>query len=102
MAGHQQPSLEYLNQYVRAIDKKWYNLGIELLHSNDAGELDRIKAEHPSNLHICCTKMFELWLKKQPMASWNQLLEALRQPNIKLGTLAMEIEHIILKPRPQG
>ena len=55
---------------------KWHYLGIELLDSNDVGELDTIEAEHPSDLNKCCIKMLNLWLKKQPTASWNQLIEA--------------------------
>ena len=51
---------------------KWHDLGIELLDSNDVEELDTIEAEHPSHLNKCCTKTFNLWLKKQPTASWNQ------------------------------
>ena len=81
---------------------KWHDLGIELLDFNDVGELNVIEAEHPSDLSRCCTKMFELWLKKQPTASWNQLIEALRQPGIELGTLASKIEQMLLQPKPQG
>ena len=29
---------------------KWQDLGIELLDSNDVGELDTVEAEHPSDL----------------------------------------------------
>ena len=81
---------------------KWHDLGIELLDCSDVGELDIIEAEHPSDLNKCCTKMFNLWLKKQPEASWNQLMEALRQPGIELGTSASKIEQMLLQPKPQG
>ena len=46
--------------------------------------------------------MFDLWLKKQPTASWNQLIEALRQPGIELDTLASNIEQILSQPKSQG
>ena len=82
---------------------KWYDLGIELLDSNnDVEELNTIEADYPSNLNKCCTKMFDLWLKKHPTASWNQLIEALRQPCIELGTLASKIEQMVLQPKHQG
>ena len=81
---------------------KWHYLGIELLDSNDVEELDTIEAEHPSDLNKCCIKMLNLWLKKQPTASWNQLIEALRQPGIELSTLANKIEQMLLQPKPQG
>ena len=81
---------------------KWHYLGIELLHSNDVGELNTIEAEHPSDFNKCCIKMFDLWLKKQPTASWNQLVEALKQPGIDLGTLATEVEQMLLQPNLKG
>ena len=102
-AGHQQPSLRFLNRYVRsAVCMKWYYLGIKLLDSNDVGELNAIKVKHPSDLNKCCNRMFDLWLNKQPTASWNQLIEALRQAHIELGTLANKIEQMLLQPKPQG
>ena len=85
-----------------AVGKKWHYLGIELFDSNDVGDLDTIEAEHPSDLNKCCIEMFNMWLKKQPTASWNQLMEALRQPGIELGTLASNIEQMLLQHMPQG
>ena len=81
---------------------KWHDLGVELLDSDDVDNLDRIEAEHKSDLDRCCTKMFQLWLSKQPTASWNQLIEAFRQPDIKLHTLATKIEEMLLQSKPQG
>ena len=101
-AGHHQPSLKYLTDYDRTwLDMMWHELGIELLDSNDVGELDTIKAMYQSDRNKCI-EMFDLWLKKRPTASWNQLIEALRQPGTKLGKLANKIEQILLRPRPQG
>ena len=97
--GHQQPSLKFLNRYVKgSVGVKWHDLGIELVDSNDVGQLDTIEAEHPTDFNKCCTKMFKLWLRRQPTASWNQLIEALRQPGIELGTLATKIEQMLHKP----
>ena len=99
--GHDKPSLKFLNRYVRdPVGAKWHDLGIELLDPDVEG-LDAIEAEHRSGLSKC-TKMFQLWLKKQPTASWNQLIEALRQRGIELGTLASNIEEMLLKPKPKG
>ena len=84
---------------------KWHDLGIELLDcDDDVEELDAIQANHPSDLNTCCKKMFQLWLRKQPSASWNCLIEALRQPGIKLDTLATKIEQTVLQlqPKPKG
>ena len=100
-AGHQKPSLRFLNRYVRGeVVLKWQDLGTELLDSNDVQKLDTIEAEHPLDLNKCCVKMFKLWLRNQPTASWNQLIEALRQPD-KLHTLASKIEHMLLQPKPK-
>ena len=101
--GHQKPSLRYLNRYVRGVvGLKWHDLGTELLDSDDIGNLDTIEADHPSDHNQCCVKMFKLWLRKQPSASWNQLIEALRQPEIELHTLATKIEQMLLQPKPKG
>ena len=102
--GCQRPLLKFLNRYVRnSVGLKWHDLGVELLDCNDhVEELDTIEAEHSSNLTKCCTKMFNLWLQKQPSASWNQLIVALRQPNIELDTLATKIEQMLLQPKPKG
>ena len=101
--GHETPSLKHLNQYVRgSIGLKWYDLGIELLDSSDVEDLEKIEAEHKSDINKCCTKMFHLWLKKQPTASWKQLIKALQQDNIGLHTLATKIELLLLQPQPKG
>ena len=67
-------------------------MGIELLDDDDCGKLDEIQSNYPKDASTCCTQMFQLWLKKQPSASWNQLIQALRQPSIELDGLANEIE----------
>ena len=99
--GCQKPTLKYLNCYVRgSVGLKWYDLGIELLDDVDA--LDKIGAEHPTDLNKCCTKMFLLWLRKQPTASWNQLIEALREPDVELHVLATKIDQMLLQPKSKG
>ena len=80
----------------------WHYLGTELFDFKDVEELNIIEAEHPSDYKKCCTNMFNLWLKKQPTASWNQLIGALRQPGIELGTLASKIEQMLLQSKAQG
>ena len=104
LVGHQKPSLKYLNRYVRSsVGLKWHDLGIELLDSDKSiEELDKIEAEHKSDLSKCCTKMFQLWLSKQPLATWNQLIEALRQHNIGLNVLATNIEESLLESKSKS
>lgn len=101
--GHQRPSLKYLNRHVRKpVGSKWYDLGIDLLEVDDAEEVDRIQSENPKDFTTCCTQMFQLWLRKQPTASWNQLISSLKQPGIELDHLAAKIRKMLYKPSLEG
>ena len=75
---------------------KWYDLGVELLAEEDVKALDEIRSNYPRDASTCCTKMFQLWLDRQPEASWRQLIEALREPNIELKELANTIEQKLI------
>ena len=46
----------------------------------------------------CCSAMFSLWRERQPKASWNQLIEAMKE--VKLDTLADGIKMLLL-PSPK-
>ena len=101
--GYQRPSLRYLNQHVmKPVGSKWYNLGIDLLESGDVEELSKIRSQYPTDNSTCCIKMFQLWLRKQPTASWNQLIYSLTQPGIDLNHLANKIEQMLLQPKSTG
>ena len=76
------------------VGMKWYDLGIELLPS-DVAKLNTIEADYPTNNNKCCNKMFQLWLDRQPEASWDQLTLALRQHNVGLDALAADIEKLL-------
>ena len=67
-------------------------MGVELLAEEDVQALDEIQNYYPRDVSMCCTKMFQLWLDRQPEASWRQLIQALREPNINLEELANTIE----------
>ena len=93
MAGNNRPTLKLLNKLVkRSVTTKWYDLGVELLAEEDVQALDEIQRNNPRDVSTCCTKMFQLWLERQPDASWRQLIQALREPNIELNELADTIE----------
>ena len=101
--GYQRPSLRYLNRHVmKPVGSKWYKLGIDLLESGDVEELNKIRSQYPTDIDTCCIEMFQLWLNKQPTASWNQLIDSLRQPGIDLNHLANEIEQMLLQPKSTG
>ena len=73
---------------------KWEELGVELLDEEQLSKLRHIaKDEH--EVEDCCTKLFNYWLDTDPDASWNKLLEALK--NIKQNYLAEKIERNVLK-----
>ena len=57
-------------------------MGIELLDVEDLKALDVIQSNYPKDASTCCTKMFQLWLDRQPEASWEQLIQALRELNM--------------------
>ena len=90
-----------MNRHVKtSVGSKWYDLGIDLLESDDVEELNIIQSQHPTDINTCCTKTFQLWLVKQPIASWNQLIDSLRY--INLGHVAGKIEQMLLQPKPTG
>ena len=53
----------------------WIQLGLEL--SLDQTDLDIIQANNPQDVERCCLGMFNLWLNKQPNASWETLRKTL-------------------------
>ena len=91
--GSNRPTIRLLNKLVKkSVIIKWYDLGIELLGDENLQALDEIQNNYPRDASTCCTKMFQLWLDRQPEASWRQLIQALREPNIELNELANTIE----------
>ena len=48
------------------------------------------------NCNECCCEMFKLWIDIQAAsASWNQLIEALREPSLELTEVAVKIKRIL-------
>ena len=86
------PEMKYLNRYVKEplcakSTEMWKDLGTELLGSNNT--LDVINNNN-CDIRNCCSAMFQLWLDRQPTASWRKLIEALKQ--LQLNHLADQIE----------
>ena len=73
----------------------WYLIGIQLLREDQESLLDAIKADHGHDKIQSCTKMFCLWLKSHPNASWRQLMGSLRSPAVQLHSVAADIETMI-------
>ena len=56
--------------------------------------LYKIKSDNPNNMDECCKEMFHLWLKKSPNATWNQLIQALKE--VELNNLAATLEGMLI------
>ena len=94
--------MKYLNRYVRElICTKWLDVGVELFEQKDERVLRIIKANNAGNCSECCAEMLQLWLERQPKATWSQLIEALRSPGIKLNGVASKLEGMLL-PSVEG
>ena len=76
----------------------WYDLGLQLFDSKDVSELDTIMASHSNNPSGACTKMFSLWLQRNPSASWNSLIKTIEGPGIERHDVAYKIERQIFQP----
>ena len=94
MPGCDRPALKLLNKHVRKeVSSKWYDLGLELLEQEDEEKLNEIETNNPKDAGQCCKEMFRLWLRKCSTATWNQLVQALKE--VDLNNLAAEIEGML-------
>ncbi|XP_065907923.1 uncharacterized protein [Dysidea avara] len=93
--GSDCPTLRLLHRFKKEISKNWFDLGVELINDS-ANELNNLQENHPKDAEKCCSKMFQLWLKKCSEATWNQLIKALRVPGIEMFELANKIESMLL------
>ena len=66
------------------------------LIDNSESELNNLQENFPKDADKCCSKMFQLWLKRCGGATWNQLVQALRVPGIEMFELANKIESMLL------
>jgi len=93
------PTLRLLQKHkvITAVSSKWYQLGIVLFEDDKAYQLATIKANN-NNVTDRCYEMFGYWIQIQPNASWDQLVEALREPGVEMNGLAeMVMEKFIGK-----
>ena len=84
------PALKYLNKYVKEeACIKWHDLGLELLEPEDEGKLNEIQYSSHRDVSEHCKQMFWLWLERCPDATWEHLIQALRE--VGLNQLAIKI-----------
>ena len=74
--GSQLPNPE-LNDLMHLQVSDWSRLGLKL--KLDPYELDIIKKDHPNSTKSQTCEMFKIWLRTQPDASYEQLIEALHK-----------------------
>ena len=58
-------------------------------------QLNIIESNHAGDSKKCCMDMFRYWLIANTDASWQQLVEALRSPAVKLPVVAADIEKML-------
>ena len=93
--GHDRPALKLLNKHVRKeVSSKWHDLGLELLEQEDEARLNEIETNNPSDVSKSCKEMFQFWLNKCTNATWNQLIQALKE--VELNSLATTIEGMLI------
>ena len=74
------------------VARKWKDLGVQLLRSDQTNELDIIATNYPQDVVLCCKCVFKKWLESRVDATWNQLIEALKCPGVQLDYVASELE----------
>ena len=97
LAADDRPQLRYINRYVKGdlcsacVEDKdlWHTLGIELMGEDAIPRLNVIKIDEQSTPGRCWA-MFNAWSQRNPDASWQKLIEALR--NVRLGDIADKLE----------
>jgi len=95
LIGSQRPARKYLKDVRSLFAKNWYDVGLELLEPEDENKLDEIQTNKGGNVSECCTDMLHLWLQKQPYATWNQLIDALKSPGVEMFDVASKIEGML-------
>lgn len=98
--GSESPAAKFLNKHVvTVIAPHWYKIGIELMRIEDEGTLKTMNYQYSSDMIKGAERMLELWVDRQPKASWYQLIAALREPHIGLVAKANQIENMLM---PEG
>ena len=93
--GTERPQLKFLNRLRKDVSAHWHDLGVELLDDSHVGKLESITENNQKDVNKCCTKMFQLWLTTKTSATWNDLLDALKE--LELCDLATKIETALCK-----
>lgn len=93
------PELRYLRYVKEKVcasgPEVWFDLGTELLDQKYVADLNAIKydvAKRATNER--CSDMFNVWLERQPKASWRRLITAMKK--ISMNSLASDVEKMLI------
>ena len=81
---------DLVNRVLPHVAVKWYDLGLELLDPVNEHELEIIEKDVRDDAKMACRKMFKKWLDSDEEASWEKVIQALR--DIELDEVAHNIE----------
>ena len=68
-------------------------MGLELLEPEDEEKLNEIQSNNQMDVNERCKQMFQLWLQKRPDATWDQLIQALKE--VEVDQLASKINGML-------
>ena len=83
------PTLKELSQLI-ILGPDWYIFGTQL--GLDHASLENIRTSIDGNDRYRTTKMFELWLNKDPFPTRQKILDTLRMKIIGLNSIAKDYE----------
>ena len=94
--GCDRPTMRDLVKHVvPLVGGHWYDLGLELLNPKYENELDTIESETTDRISERCRKMFSIWLRTDPQASWNKVVTCLTQASLE--NVAHNVEKLLLQ-----
>ena len=90
--GNNRPTIEQLMNYKEDVTPCWHQLGSQLLKQIYlySAKLDIIHENYHGNSKSCCTEMLQYWLQVDTEASWDKLMNALKE--IGFYSLAKQIQ----------
>ena len=93
--GSDCPALrDIANLIVPDVCHKWYDLGLQLLDSEDVPFLQSLKTEYQCNSDRC-REVFIHWLNVTENPTWSKILKALDQKSVKLPNVAANIRKML-------
>ena len=90
---NKKPTLKELSRHI-ILGPKWHIFGTQL--ELDSASLDGIQALSNDDVHYRTTRMFELWLDRNPYPTRQQILDTLRLEVIGLNRIAKDYEDALM------